>query len=239
MSILIFMLTIVFTAASCQTENNNNNDGSTLTEQNIAQPNELHYDTSSTLTLPDGSDYSDIVPMFESNRALFFPQTLSFAWDFKAMETDFGILPFPLYNNNQNRYYSIVRNAMSLIGIPVTASNPDECGLILEVLAAESYKLVVPAYYDVALKVKRTRDEESAEMLDIIRDSLWMNFGYTYNMSTGNAGNYMRELIERQSPNFITFFHFRQGLSLYIYESTFDRRLIIFNSFIENVLNLD
>jgi len=189
---------------------------------------ELHYNTQSTLTLSDGSDRDVIIPMFQSDRALFFPQTLSFAGDMRAMETDFGILPFPMYDANQGGYHSIVRNAASLIGIPTTVSSPDDCGLIMEALAAESYKTVIPAYYDISLKVKQARDDESGEMLDIIRDNLWMNFGYSYNMSTGNAGNYIRELIEAKSPNFMS-----------MYESTFERRAATFDKFIEDVLDLE
>lgn len=188
----------------------------------------MHYNSQSTMTLPDGSDRDVIVPMFQDNRGLFYPQTLSFARDLRAMETDFGILPFPMYDSNQSDYCSVVRNAMSLIGIPTTVSSTEDCGLIMEALAMESYKTVIPAYYDVSLKVKLTRDDESDEMMDIIRSSLWMNFGYSYNMSTGNAGNYMRELIEKKSPNFMS-----------EYESTFDQRSAIFNKFIENVLNPD
>jgi len=187
---------------------------------------DLHYNMPSSLTLADGSDPT-IVQMFQEDRVLFFPQTLSFSRDFRAMETDFGILPFPLYDSNQAEYYSVVRNSMSLIGVPTTVKNPDDCGLILEALAAESYKTVIPAYYDVSLKVKQTRDEESGEMLDIIRDNLWMNFGYSYNMSTGNVGNYMRELIEKKNANFMS-----------TYESTFEQRSKIFNKFIEDVINL-
>ena len=189
---------------------------------------DLHYNAQSTLTLPDGSDYTVIVPMFQEDRALFFPQTLSFARDFRAMETDFGILPFPLYSANQENYYSAVRNAMSLIGVPVTASSPDDCGLIMEALAAESYKRVIPAYYDVSLKVKNTRDDESGEMLDIIRDNLWVNFGYSYSLSTGSVGNYIREMIEQRSNNFIS-----------AYESTFSARTTTFEKFINDVLNLE
>ena len=98
----------------------------------------------------------------------------------------------------------------------------------MEALAAESYKTVIPAYYDISLKVKQTRDDESGEMLDLIRGSLWMNFGYSYNLSTGNVGNYMRELIESKNPNFIS-----------TYESTFERRASVFNKYVESVLELD
>ena len=188
---------------------------------------ELHYNTQSSITFPDSTDAEFIVPMFVGNQILFYPQTLSFSRDFRAMETDFGILPFPLYDEGQADYCSAVRNAMSLIGIPVDVKNPDECGLIMEALAAESYKTVIPAYYDISLKVKQTRDDESGEMLDLIRGSLWMNFGYSYNLSTGNAGNYMRELIESKNPNFMS-----------TYESTFEKRAAVFNKYIESVLEL-
>ena len=188
---------------------------------------ELHHNTNSTLTLPDSSDRETTMPMFQEDRALFFPQTLSYAGDFRAMETDFGILPFPMYDNNQKNYCAVVRNAASLIGIPATAENPGECGLILEALAAESYKTVIPAYYDIALKIKQARDDESGEMLDIMREHLWMNFGYSYSLSTGSIGNYMRELIESKSSNFVS-----------LYESTFDKRAAIFDKYIEDVQNL-
>ena len=189
---------------------------------------DLHHNTQSTLVLPpDASDYNIIVPMFQENRALFFPQTLSFAGTMRAMETDFGILPFPMYDGNQKNYCSVIRNAMSLIGIPATVSSPGDCGLIMAALAAESYKTVIPAYYDIALKVKQTRDDESGEMLDIIRGSIWMNFGYSYSLSTGGIGNYMRELIEQKNPNFTS-----------VYDASIASRTKIFDKFIADVLNL-
>jgi len=94
-------------------------------------------------------------------------------------------------------------------------------------LAAESYKTVIPAYYDIALKVKQTRDDESGEMLDIIRGSIWMNFGYSYSLSTGGIGNYMRELIEQKNPNFTS-----------VYDASIASRTKIFDKFIADVLNL-
>ena len=39
---------------------------------------------------------------------------------------------------------------------------------------------MVPAYYDVALKFKGTRDERSIEMLDAIVQSRVFDFGYVY-----------------------------------------------------------
>ncbi len=51
---------------------------------------------------------------------------------------------------------------------PVTTQDAERPSIILDALAAESTDTVVKAYYDVALKGKYTRDEESVEMLDLI-----------------------------------------------------------------------
>ena len=50
--------------------------------------------------------------------------------------------------------------------------------IITEALASESYKNVIPVFYDVALKTKSARDEESSAMIDLIRDTLTFDFGY-------------------------------------------------------------
>ncbi|MHB1153434.1 MAG: hypothetical protein ACYC00_14105 [Eubacteriales bacterium] len=43
--------------------------------------------------------------------------------------------------------------------------------VILEALASESYRKVMPQYFEVLLQVKYTRDDESAEMLAIVKKS--------------------------------------------------------------------
>lgn len=93
-------------------------------------------------------------------------------------EAEFGILPYPKYDEAQDKYYSRIEGA-ELFGIPKTNTNLEMTGVILEALACESYNVVIPAYYDVALKVKYTRDEESAEMLDIIFENRIFDFGDT------------------------------------------------------------
>lgn len=93
-------------------------------------------------------------------------------------EVEFGILPYPKYDEDQVNYYSRIEGA-ELFGIPKTNTNLEMTGVILESMACASYNDVVPAYYDVALKVKYTRDEESAEMLDIIFENRIFDYGDT------------------------------------------------------------
>ena len=56
-------------------------------------------------------------------------------------------------------------------------------------MAAESYKSVVPAYYDVVLKTKSSRDEDSARMIDLIRDTVKIDFGYIHSTALEGAGH--------------------------------------------------
>ena len=49
----------------------------------------------------------------------------------------------------------------------------------MEALAAESKNVTIPAFIEICLKTKYARDEESAEMLSIILDSVTEDLGTT------------------------------------------------------------
>ena len=91
--------------------------------------------------------------------------------------TDFGLIPFPKYELAQENYYHFVhKTAGKGVCIPTTQSDPEMAGLIIEAMAAKSVGTVTEAYYDKALTYKYMRDEESAEMLDIIQAGAYFDF---------------------------------------------------------------
>ena len=51
---------------------------------------------------------------------------------------------------------------------------------VLEALASESSKLITPAVFEVALKVKYSSDDKMAQMYDIIRASMTYDFGRVF-----------------------------------------------------------
>ncbi|MBQ3591624.1 MAG: hypothetical protein II979_06745, partial [Clostridia bacterium] len=55
-----------------------------------------------------------------------------------------------------------------MYSLPVTQAAPEDAAYILETIAYASRTTITPAYYDICLKSKYSRDEESAAMLDII-----------------------------------------------------------------------
>ena len=56
-----------------------------------------------------------------------------------------------------------------------------DVGLIVSAIAKESKILVTPAYYDVQLKYRDSRDDESGEMLDLIFSTRTFDIANTYN----------------------------------------------------------
>jgi len=110
---------------------------------------------------------------------LFFNSTFKKVGDLRDMDTDFGIIPYPKFTAAQASYHTRVEGGNPGV-VPVTADNLQMIGTILEVLKAESAKTVIPAYYEVALKTKFARDEESSEMLDLIFENRIYDLGDTY-----------------------------------------------------------
>jgi len=107
--------------------------------------------------------------MFQNDQALFMWIRMVNIVPLRSMPTDFGVLLIPKKDKAQN-FYSCDVNSWTGLGItvPATVTDMEGAGIFLEAYAAESYKRVKPAYYDVLLSGKIARDDESLEMLDII-----------------------------------------------------------------------
>lgn len=133
--------------------------------------------------LTHADNYAEVIdPAFMADRILFNMAGLVRVSHFRAMETDFGVIPLPKLDEAQEEYYSMVSLPCSdSIIIPKTATDPERTGAIIEALSAEGHYTLRDAYYDNALKEKGARDEESAVMLDLIFSNRVYDIGYMYN----------------------------------------------------------
>jgi hypothetical protein len=122
--------------------------------------------------------------VFAEGRALYEVVNFNMVQALRSMEIPFGILPLPKFDESQERYYATLQygNA-SVMCIPTTAANPERTGSILEAWAAESVDTLTKAYYDITLKSKNARDEESEEMLDLIFSTRVIDQGLFFNWS--------------------------------------------------------
>jgi hypothetical protein len=120
---------------------------------------------------------------FLEGRCLFFSANINSTDSLVEMENDFGIVPIPLFDEGQDDYHSLINPWVSTcFAIPttVTGEELDFTGIILESLAAESRNYVYPAYYEVALKYQKTRDDDSIAMLDKIFTTRGCDIGIIY-----------------------------------------------------------
>ena len=119
---------------------------------------------------------------FENDQGLFYVTGVGSVPALRAMETDFGIIPFPKYDEAQEKYYSRVIDGW-IYCVPNYAPDLGRTSVIMEALAVESKNITVPAYFETALRTKYARDDESQEMLDIIHANRTMDLGDTFYMT--------------------------------------------------------
>lgn len=150
---------------------------------------EFGRDTSQCFQYQRAVDASDTVAinMFSGNQVLFFMQLMQIVPKLRDMEADFGIIPFPKYDETQDSYYNTVGSWHSVFFcMPMGSADPEMSTILAEALACESKYTVTDAYYDVNLKTKAARDEQSAAMLDIIFETRVYDLGWYYQFGTYN-----------------------------------------------------
>jgi len=109
--------------------------------------------------------------VFLSGHALFYLEPIGSLKKLRDMDDEFGIVPFPKYDEAQSSYVTYIANYAAMCGIPITSSDAERTGTILENLCAWSFGDLREAYVDTTLNFKYIRDEESKEMLNLILSS--------------------------------------------------------------------
>ncbi len=140
--------------------------------------------------------------LFMVSRVVFATGVLNHSLTALAdMTDDIGFLPYPKWDEAQKEYHTLVDGSHQALAVPTTVGNPEMIGAVTEVLNAESWKTVIPAYYDVALKVKATRDIESVEMIDLVVNSRKFDFGYIYD-GWGGPSFILSGLVQAKNADF-------------------------------------
>ena len=126
--------------------------------------------------------------IWNNNQGLFWMSTLGNVPKLRTMEADFGIVPYPKADKEQDTYHQTISPYNSqFYCVPKLSENPERTGRILDALAYYGGEIVTPAYYEKTIVGQSARDEESVEMLDIILSSMTFDFGYYYQLGTYNS----------------------------------------------------
>jgi len=150
-------------------------------------------------------DSTDMLAFASDHSLLVTTRIGDVMWRLADMESDYGLLPYPLLDETQEEYGTRVQDSMNLMSIPIDAADTELSGAVLEALAAQSYRTVTPAFFDIALKNRYSRDAETAEMMDLIKNSVLINFESLYNESIGYPWTVLRSLMPQKSNHFASY----------------------------------
>ena len=132
---------------------------------------------------PNGAYHLTAQKMFEENRALFYSEVMQCAIRLRDMDTNYGIIPLPKFDENQKYYTThsvagVTLCAMITKAIEAKTDRFERAGMIMQALAVEGKNILTPAYYEKSLIAKGTRDYESKDMLPIIFAHRTCDIGY-------------------------------------------------------------
>ena len=132
---------------------------------------------------------------FAIGNQLFTRGMLDSGSGLRDMQDDYGVLPLPKFDAEQDDYYTTFDNTASLIVVLSTCTATDKVGATLELMAAEAYKQVTPAYFEICLQGKYSDEPQDAEMYDRILKTFVFNFGFCYSTkSLDGIGSLFRDL---------------------------------------------
>ncbi|MCR5264405.1 MAG: hypothetical protein K6D94_11050 [Clostridiales bacterium] len=110
--------------------------------------------------------------VWKSGRALLIGVMVgTFYNDYRSLELDISLLPVPKYDEQQEKYHSMLSNCSMGVTVPASASDPERTGNIVEALNAYSYITMNEVYYETTLQIKLARDDASQKILEIIVNS--------------------------------------------------------------------
>ena len=101
--------------------------------------------------------------------------------DFRDMD-GFGVVPYPMADENQDGYRTLVHDTAELGVIPanMTGQAASAASAVIQAMSVHAHRYLRPLYFETALKQKYSQDQMTAQMLDIIVDGIRAPFEFIY-----------------------------------------------------------
>ncbi len=137
----------------------------------------------------DSNIWSSCYDVFLEGRALFCDITLGKITTYIVnanMEYEYGILPMPKFDTNQEEYLSFVNGASGFAMVSYSEQDPEFVGTIMEAMASYNYDNVTPKMFEVVTKLQAAQDPESAAMVDRIIYNRIYDPAYFFDLEISN-----------------------------------------------------
>jgi hypothetical protein len=131
----------------------------------------LYWECNGTFISPDAQPTMPAAN-FKAGNSLFITATLGCCFGaFRDMEDHYSVFPYPMYDENQETYYTGMMDNFTVLGIPLTAPDPEMTSIITEALNYYAEEIMTPVFYEESLCKKFANDgEETVMMLDYLMD---------------------------------------------------------------------
>lgn len=116
------------------------------------------------------SEFGVYYDMFNAGNALFEV----FSSDptlLRSIETDFGYLPYPKYDDQQKDYITLTTGGNMAVPVSKNENELKRAGAVIEALSAASNKYVADAFVSQYIENKILRDEDSVNMYRLMRST--------------------------------------------------------------------
>ena len=143
--------------------------------------------------------------LFPEGHSLLASTLVGTIVDYRELcEDDFGIIPFPKFDESQDGYQSVVQQHWaSAVAIPMVCNDTVKVGYVLETLGYYSPDTVTNAVIENNIQTRSARDQESGEMLRMIFSSKIFETSVVYDW-----GIYSKwcDLTMQETPNIVSEF---------------------------------
>ncbi|MGM9643446.1 MAG: hypothetical protein ACI3XI_09580 [Eubacteriales bacterium] len=164
-------------------------------DDNLALSNDLFSDKTVALLekvntfIHDSGDCwsTNSATIFSSGQALFTIDRVRHASkELKDADFDFGILPIPKYDADQENYRTCMAFPFTIYVLSTASNNPEAAAATLELMAYQSYLLITPALFEEAMKIRYADEGNDSLMYDIIRENVVIDLGRLLSTQVSN-----------------------------------------------------
>ena len=163
----------------------------------VESPND-YGNNAGTVQIYNNKHQSTLVEKFSKGEMLFCIGYLYTSRNLTNMDDKFAPLPYPKYNTDQEEYYSILHNIVTLFAIPTSCAKYDQTSASFEVMASFGKQMILPSYYETMLKIRYLDNAEDAALVDLIYNARMSDIGVVFN---SKAFSIPRKMIQEKSMN--------------------------------------
>lgn len=157
---------------------------------------DMLYKTGSVYQVPSGGGRQDQT-MFQNGKSLFYYDSLGAAETvLRETDVEYGVLCIPKLDENQEDYIATYTDYSH--AVPKTITDKELVGYGIEALTASGYYTIIPAFVDVCLTNKYVYDEDSAKVIRMIGEKMYVELAYSFSTKMANT---FHNLLNNASPS--------------------------------------